>query len=116
MAMEVIRLKTITKPIIRVKQQTIEDELKRYFELVNQVNNLKEQAENIKRDLRDKGIGVDEPQKFNINGIGKVKVSLKKAIREYLDKSKAKSLLPEDLYDQIRSLRKVESYEIRKVK
>ena len=101
---------------VRVVEETVEQKLKKYFELMEQIEQLKKEADAIKKELKESGVGINEPQKFEVDGVGIVKVSLKKAIRETLDKKKAKELLPEQLYNQIAVRKEVEMYEIRTVK
>jgi len=98
------------------QEQNVKQLLKEYFELQEQIEELKKRQEQIKSQLKELGIGVDEPAKIEVEGLGIVKVSEKHQVRESIDKKKAKELLPEPLYLQIRKVKEVTLYEIRKVK
>jgi len=97
-------------------EQELKQKLARYMELMNQIEELKKEAEAIKTELKEAGVGVGEPVKVVLDDGRIVKVVEKVQVRETLDKKKAKELLPEQLYNQIAKVKKVKLYEIRQVK
>jgi len=104
------------KVVDNAQEQDVKELLKEYFELQEKIEELKKKQEKIKSQLKELGVGVGEPTKVEVDGVGVVKVSEKHQVRETLDKKKAKELLPESLYVQIRKVQEVTLYEIRKVK
>ena len=94
----------------------VKELLKEYFELQEKVEELRRKQSEIKTQLKELNVGIEEPVKIEVDGIGIVKVSEKHQVRESVDKKKAKELLPEPLYIQIRKIQEVTVYEIRKVK
>ena len=104
------------KVVDNAQEQDVKELLKEYFELQEKIEELKKKQEQIKSQLKELGVGVGEPTKVEVDGVGVVKVSEKHQVRETLDKKKAKELLPESLYVQIRKVQEVTLYEIRKVK
>ena len=111
-----IEVAGIQNPQIKVMEDDSVHKIKRYLEIMQTIEKLKKEADKIKEELKNEGIGVDEPEKFEIPGIGIVKVSLKIATRVSIDKKKAKELLPEMLYKQLAKVKEVQMYEIRQVK
>jgi len=113
---KMIEVAGIQNPQIKVMEDDSVHKIKRYLEIMQTIEKLKKEADKIKEELKNEGIGVDEPEKFEIPGIGIVKVSLKIATRVSIDKKKAKELLPEMLYKQLAKVKEVQMYEIRQVK
>ena len=108
--------KEATNANIVVGEESIEDKLRKYYTLLKEIEERKAELEKIKMDLRRQGIGTDHTEKIEIDDIGIARICLKKVTRESVSKDKAKQILPQELYEQVKIIKEYDQYEIRFLK
>jgi predicted phage-related endonuclease len=97
------------------KDQLIKDKLEKYLELIEQIEKLKKEADEIKRQLKEEGIGIEEPEKIILPDGRIVKVALKIQHRTLIDKKLLAEKFP-GVYEEVKKEQEVKAYEIRQVK
>lgn len=113
---EVERTKEVEVKVVgdAVKELVVE-KLRRYLDLMEEIERLQRECREIKEWLQEQGVGMEEPEKIVLPDGRIVKVSKKVAIRIQIDRKKLEQDFP-GVFEQVSNEKEVESYEIRQVK
>jgi len=112
---EVAAVQKFEVKVVEGEKELIQAKLERYLELMAEIEKLKKEADAIKSQLKEQGVGIEEPEKIVLPDGRIVKVCLKKQLRINIDRKKLQEEFP-GVFEAVKQEREVEAYEIRQVK